>query len=72
MLKDYGKPFNCKGLNPFKFPSICKKKMTAPVLAHRSGQAKQTRFEVNVSTSIEHYITPGLVLHTLFSESQVI
>jgi len=49
------------------------KKMTAPVLAHRSGQAKQTRFEVNVSTSIEHYITPGLVLHTLFfSESQVI
>lgn len=28
--------------------------------------------EDNVSKPIEHYITPGLDLHTLFSESQVI
>lgn len=33
-----------------------------------SGQAKQNPFEVNVSIPIEHYITPGLVLHTLFPE----
>nr|DAE10356.1 MAG TPA: hypothetical protein [Siphoviridae sp. ct3es5] len=38
-----------------------------------SGQAKQTPFEVNVSTSIEHYITLGLALPYPFStKGQVI
>lgn len=38
-----------------------------------SGQAKQTPFEVNVSTSIEHYITLGLALLYPFStKGQVI
>ena len=38
-----------------------------------NGQAKQTPFEVNVSTSIEHYITLGLALLYPFStKGQVI
>lgn len=43
------------------------KKKTAPVLEHRSGQAKQNPIEVNVSTTNEHYITWGLALPYPFS-----
>ena len=42
--------------------------MTAPGLAHRKRSGETNPFEVNVSIPIEHYITPGLVLHTLFPE----
>lgn len=49
--------------------SIQDKKNDRPRWWHTgSGQAKQNPFEVNVSIPIEHYITPGLVLHTLFPE----
>ena len=49
--------------------SIQDKKKDRPRWWHTgSGQAKQNPFEVNVSIPIEHYITPGLVLHTLFPE----
>lgn len=49
--------------------SIQDKKKDRPRWWHTgSGQAKQNPFEVNVSIPIEHYITPGLVLHTFFPE----
>lgn len=45
-----------------------KKKMTAPGLAHRKRSGETNPFEVNVSTTIEHYITWGLALPYPFSK----
>ena len=44
------------------------KKMTAPGLAHRKRSGETNPFEVNVSTTIEHYITWGLALPYPFSK----
>lgn len=47
--------------------------MTAPGLAHRKRSGETNPFEVNVSTTIEHYITWGLALpYPFFQERQVI
>ena len=42
--------------------------MTAPGLAHRKRSGETNPFEVNVSTTIEHYITWGLALPSPFSK----
>lgn len=73
MLKEPAETLHYYKISAF-FNFLQDKKKDRPRWWHTgSGQAKQTPFEVNVSTSIEHYITLGLALLYPFStKGQVI